>query len=209
MRRSSTPQPAPLAARTRVECRLPRRQMGAGLHDVRRIAVPRGPRDCARPAPARRLDAAGDGGSTRWLARTPSHSRRRRRAACGSRSCMVVQTTEPVLRRTVPGSCLFVKTSRPLDQFTLQSTHISQPPVCFGGGGAPAMTSLLEAEIRSQPEVIAGLLAHQLPAIEGAARALPLTAFDYALIAARGSSDHAALYAKYAWGALAGVPVAL
>lgn len=71
------------------------------------------------------------------------------------------------------------------------------------------MSTLLEDEIRSQPEVIAGLLARQLPAIERIATALSLSTFDYALIVARGSSDHAALYAKYAWGALAGVPVAL
>ena len=36
-----------------------------------------------------------------------------------------------------------------------------------------------------------------------------LPAFEYALIAARGTSDHAATYAKYAWAALAGLPVAL
>ena len=69
------------------------------------------------------------------------------------------------------------------------------------------MPSLLEDEIRSQPAVIARLLDTQLPAIEAVAAALP--PFRYALIAARGSSDHAALYAKYALGALAGYPVAL
>lgn len=69
------------------------------------------------------------------------------------------------------------------------------------------MPSLLEDEIRSQSAVVAHLLDTQLPAIEAVAAALP--PFRYALIAARGSSDHAALYAKYAWGALAGYPVAL
>lgn len=69
------------------------------------------------------------------------------------------------------------------------------------------MTSLLEDEIRSQPAVITHLLDSQLPAIEAVAAALP--PFRYVLIAARGSSDHAALYAKYAFGALAGYPVAL
>jgi glucosamine--fructose-6-phosphate aminotransferase (isomerizing) len=39
--------------------------------------------------------------------------------------------------------------------------------------------------------------------------AAQLPPFDYALIAARGSSDHAATYAKYAWTSLAGYPVAL
>ncbi|HEX6796290.1 MAG TPA: SIS domain-containing protein [Ktedonobacterales bacterium] len=69
------------------------------------------------------------------------------------------------------------------------------------------MPSLLEDEIRSQPAVVARLLETQLPAIEALAATLP--PFRYALIAARGSSDHAALYAKYALGALAGYPVAL
>jgi glucosamine--fructose-6-phosphate aminotransferase (isomerizing) len=69
------------------------------------------------------------------------------------------------------------------------------------------MTTFLEQEISSQPEVIAGLLERE------AARAGQIVAqlppFDYALIAARGTSDHAATYAKYIWPALAGYPVAL
>jgi len=69
------------------------------------------------------------------------------------------------------------------------------------------MTSLLEQEILSQPEVIARLLERETRHIEQIAAQLP--AFDYVLIAARGSSDHAATYAKYAWTTLAGYPVAL
>lgn len=69
------------------------------------------------------------------------------------------------------------------------------------------MTTLLEQEIWSQPEVIARLLERETSHIEQIAAQLP--AFDYALIAARGSSDHAAAYAKYAWTTLAGYPVAL
>jgi glutamine---fructose-6-phosphate transaminase (isomerizing) len=69
------------------------------------------------------------------------------------------------------------------------------------------MTSLLEQEIHSQPEVIARLLDLEAQHIARIAAQLP--SFDYALIAARGSSDHAATYAKYAWTALAGYPVAL
>ncbi len=69
------------------------------------------------------------------------------------------------------------------------------------------MTSLLEQEIRSQPEVIAQLLQQELRPITRITSHLP--SFEYVLIAARGSSDHAALYAKYAWAALAGYPVAL
>src|SRR5713226_5727367 len=69
------------------------------------------------------------------------------------------------------------------------------------------MISLLEQEIGSQPEVIAHLLDRETRHIEQIAAQLP--PFNYALIAARGSSDHAATYAKYAWTALAGYPVAL
>ncbi|MBV9256708.1 MAG: SIS domain-containing protein [Ktedonobacteraceae bacterium] len=69
------------------------------------------------------------------------------------------------------------------------------------------MTSLLQQEIESQPEVIARLLEREMGHIQQIAAQLP--PFDYALIAARGSSDHAATYAKYAWTTLAGYPVAL
>jgi len=69
------------------------------------------------------------------------------------------------------------------------------------------MATFLEDEIRSQPEVVAHLLDRELPRVRRIVAELP--PFDYALIAARGSSDHAALYAKYAWAALAGHPVAL
>ncbi len=69
------------------------------------------------------------------------------------------------------------------------------------------MTSLLEQEIMSQPEVIARLLDRETGHIQHIAGQLP--AFDYVLIAARGSSDHAATYAKYAWTTLAGYPIAL
>src|SRR6266516_7646787 len=69
------------------------------------------------------------------------------------------------------------------------------------------MTSFLEQEIWSQPEVIARLLERETRHIEQIAAQLP--AFEYVLIAARGSSDHAATYAKYAWTTLAGYPVAL
>jgi glucosamine--fructose-6-phosphate aminotransferase (isomerizing) len=69
------------------------------------------------------------------------------------------------------------------------------------------MVSLLEEEIVSQPGVIARLLDHELEHIQRIAA--HLSPFRFVVIAARGSSDHAALYAKYAWGALAGYPVAL
>ena len=69
------------------------------------------------------------------------------------------------------------------------------------------MTTLLEQEIWSQPEAITRLLERETKHIQQIVAQLP--AFDYALIAARGSSDHAATYAKYAWTTLAGYPVAL
>ncbi|HEY7357787.1 MAG TPA: SIS domain-containing protein [Ktedonobacterales bacterium] len=69
------------------------------------------------------------------------------------------------------------------------------------------MPSLLEQEIRSQPAVIRQLLDAEVPHIAQITRQLP--PFEYVLIAARGSSDHTALYASYAWAALAGYPVAL
>lgn len=69
------------------------------------------------------------------------------------------------------------------------------------------MTTFLEQEIGSQPEVIARLLDQETTRVQDIVRQLP--SFDYALIAARGTSDHAATYAKYAWAALARCPVAL
>lgn len=69
------------------------------------------------------------------------------------------------------------------------------------------MPSQLETEIKSQPEVIARLLDREAAHIEQIVAQLP--PFEYVLIAARGSSDHAATYATYAWAALAKYPVAL
>lgn len=69
------------------------------------------------------------------------------------------------------------------------------------------MTSLLEQEIRSQPAVIDHLLQQEIRHITGITSHLP--PFDYVLIAARGSSDHAAVYAQYAWAALANISIAL
>ena len=69
------------------------------------------------------------------------------------------------------------------------------------------MTTQLEHEIMSQPEALARLLDREAGHVASIVGALPR--FEYALIAARGTSDHAATYAKYAWAALAGYPVAL
>src|SRR6266567_7959644 len=69
------------------------------------------------------------------------------------------------------------------------------------------MSSILEQEIYSQPAIMAHLLERETKHIEQIIKQLP--PFDYVLIAARGSSDHAATYAKYVWATLASYPVAL
>src|SRR5215212_2889289 len=69
------------------------------------------------------------------------------------------------------------------------------------------MTTLLEQEIASQPDVIAQLLDRETARVRAIAAQLP--PFEYAQIAARGTSDHAAIYATYIWGSLAGRSVAL
>ncbi len=69
------------------------------------------------------------------------------------------------------------------------------------------MTTLLDREIASQPAMLARLLDRELGHIAAIIEALP--SFEYVHIAARGSSDHAALYASYAFAALAGYPVSL
>ena len=51
------------------------------------------------------------------------------------------------------------------------------------------MASLLENEIASQPDVVKRILEDETRHIEKIVAQIP--AFDYALIAARGSSDHA------------------
>jgi glucosamine--fructose-6-phosphate aminotransferase (isomerizing) len=69
------------------------------------------------------------------------------------------------------------------------------------------MGTLLEQEIGSQPETLARLIDRELGRAQQIVAQLP--ACPYALIAARGTSDHAATYAQYAWGAIARKPVAL
>jgi glucosamine--fructose-6-phosphate aminotransferase (isomerizing) len=69
------------------------------------------------------------------------------------------------------------------------------------------MASVLAAEIASQPETISRFLDRQLESTRRVVAGLPR--FSYVLLAARGSSDHAAIYAQYLWGYLGGLPVAL
>lgn len=64
----------------------------------------------------------------------------------------------------------------------------------------------MEREIKQQPEVLASQTAHWLAEAE---KALTGRSFDMVLLAARGSSDHAALYARYLIEIFLGIPVIL
>jgi glucosamine--fructose-6-phosphate aminotransferase (isomerizing) len=66
---------------------------------------------------------------------------------------------------------------------------------------------LLLDEIRSQPEVLEKCLAENVRAASDA-RSL-LESSEHVVIAARGTSDNAARYAKYVWGSKLGLPVTL
>jgi len=57
--------------------------------------------------------------------------------------------------------------------------------------------ALMAAEIAEQPEVLAALLARQTDPLADVAAAVRTRAPRFVLFAARGTSDHAALYAKY------------
>jgi glucosamine--fructose-6-phosphate aminotransferase (isomerizing) len=67
----------------------------------------------------------------------------------------------------------------------------------------------LHDEIVEQPERARELLARRSDHVAGIARALAGRRIDLVLVAARGSSDHAAIYALYLFGTLHRIPVAL
>jgi len=67
----------------------------------------------------------------------------------------------------------------------------------------------LKEEIFEQPAVLACLLETRMAAIGEIARTIQERGIKYIFIAARGTSDHAGLYAKYLWGALNRMPVAM
>ena len=67
----------------------------------------------------------------------------------------------------------------------------------------------LRDEILEQPEVATRFLRDGLPQVRRIADALDGRELDVVLIAARGTSDHAAIYAQYLFGALHRLPVAL
>jgi glucosamine--fructose-6-phosphate aminotransferase (isomerizing) len=69
--------------------------------------------------------------------------------------------------------------------------------------------SYLEKEIREQPDVLRRLLHEERSTIERVASAIGERAPRFITIAARGTSDNAARYGKYLFGAANGLPVAL
>jgi glucosamine--fructose-6-phosphate aminotransferase (isomerizing) len=71
------------------------------------------------------------------------------------------------------------------------------------------MTTLLEQEIKQQPEVIARLLATQMAEAKRIAGRIRSADVRFAVIAARGSSDNAGRYAQYLFGAMNGLSVGL
>ncbi len=71
------------------------------------------------------------------------------------------------------------------------------------------MTSKMLAEIREQPEVLGRVLDEGWASVLAAARELRGRGFRSAMLAARGTSDNAAYYAKYLFEVLLGVPAAL
>lgn len=64
-------------------------------------------------------------------------------------------------------------------------------------------------EIREQPEVAARLLAEAGPEIAALCETVKAADPTHVVIAARGTSDHAAIYAQYALGVMAGLTVGL
>ena len=71
------------------------------------------------------------------------------------------------------------------------------------------MTTKMYEEIQEQPEVLGRILDEGWGAVLDAARDLRSRGFRYAMLAARGTSDNAALYAKYLFEVVLGIPTAL
>jgi glutamine---fructose-6-phosphate transaminase (isomerizing) len=64
-------------------------------------------------------------------------------------------------------------------------------------------------EIHEQPEVLATFLEEEWGRVVGVARTLRSRSFRFAILAAQCTSDNAALYAKYLFEVLLGVPRSL
>jgi len=69
--------------------------------------------------------------------------------------------------------------------------------------------SFLQAEIRQQPQVLMTLLDCETDNVQGIAADLRARSIQYVIIAARGTSDNAARYGQYLWGAHNRLPVGL
>ena len=67
----------------------------------------------------------------------------------------------------------------------------------------------LKSEIFEQPAILQNLASGQMGSVAEIARALLKYDIRYVFLAARGTSDHAGLYAKYLWGAFNKLPIAL
>ncbi len=67
----------------------------------------------------------------------------------------------------------------------------------------------LELEISQQPEALQRLLAQGWPQVQAIAEELRRRGPRFVLLAARGTSDNAGVYAKYLWGSVNQLPVAL
>jgi glucosamine--fructose-6-phosphate aminotransferase (isomerizing) len=71
------------------------------------------------------------------------------------------------------------------------------------------MTSILDQEIHQQPEVVRQFLVHQSDLVTQIATQIAERKITHVIIAARGTSDNAARYAQYLFGANNQIPVAL
>lgn len=67
----------------------------------------------------------------------------------------------------------------------------------------------LHDEIHQQPDILAGGLTRNISEVRAIATAVPASMFHYVFVAARGTSDNAARYAQYLWGATNRLPVTL
>jgi len=67
----------------------------------------------------------------------------------------------------------------------------------------------LRSEIFEQPSVLARLLETQLEVVQEIAASVRSQEINFIFLAARGTSDHAGLYAKYLWGSYNQLPIAL
>ncbi|MCX3060191.1 SIS domain-containing protein [Streptomyces beihaiensis] len=83
------------------------------------------------------------------------------------------------------------------------------PPAPGPADGAERPGRIMEREIREQPDALRRLLGAGAPRIREVARQVAARGPRFVLLAARGTSDHAALYAKYLLEIRLGLPCGL